>query len=298
MNNPSRYFSALPDPRVKRTQLHNFQDVIMLVISAVIAGCDEWIAIEAYGKAKLGFLKGFLQLPNGIPSQDTLGDIFAKNDPQAFEQCFLNWTLDVCQLCAGEVVSIDGKQLRGSYDGASKKAAIHMVSAWASANRLVLGQVKVDNKSNEITAIPALLRVLVLKNCLVTIDAMGCQRDIAQQIIEAEADYLLALKGNQSGLHAQVQASFERPVAFDHHTEYNNDHGRLEKRHYQVITDLKWIENPADWVGLQTLVKVESTVTYKINAQTSTQVRYYISSLPMVDKGKDILRIVHGARAH
>jgi predicted transposase YbfD/YdcC len=270
----------------------------MLVICAVIAGCDEWTAIEAYGKAKLGFLKSFLQLENGIPSHDTLGDIFAKIDPDAFEQCFLNWTLGVCQLSDGEVISIDGKQLRGSYDRASKKAPIHMVSAWANANRMVLGQVKVDNKSNEITAIPALLRVLVLKNCLVTIDALGCQRAIAQQIIEAEADYLLALKGNQSSLQDQVRTSFERQVAFDNYTEYNNDHGRLEKRHYQVITDLKWIEDQADWGDLQTLVKAESTITYKSTAQTATQVRYYISSLPMVDKQKDILRIVHGVRAH
>jgi hypothetical protein len=165
-------FSSLSDPGVKRTQLHNFQDVLLLVLCGVIAGCDDWTAIEAYGKAKLDFLKGFLQLENGIPSHDTLGDIFAKIDPQAFEQCFLKWTLGVCQLFDGEVVSIDGKQLPGSYDKASKKAPIHMVSAWACANRLVLGQVKVDNKSNEITAIPALLEVLVLKNCLVTIDAI------------------------------------------------------------------------------------------------------------------------------
>ena len=291
-------FSSLSDPRVKRAQLHNFQDVLMLVICGVIAGCDDWTAIEAYGKAKLDFLKGFLQLENGIPSHDTLGDIFAKIDPQAFEQCFLKWTLGVCQLFDGEVVSIDGKQLRGSYDRASKKAPIHMVSAWANANRMVLGQVKVDNKSNEITAIPALLKVLVLKNCLVTIDAVGCQRGIAQQIIEAQADYLLALKGNQGELLAQVQASFERQVAFDSYTEYNNDHGRLEKRHYQVITDLKWIENQADWKALKTLVKVESTLCYKINAQTSTDVRYYISSLTMVDKQKHILGIAQGVRAH
>ena len=292
------YFSTLSDPRVKRTQLHDFQDVVMLVICAVISGCDEWTAIEAYGKAKIDFLRGFIPLKNGIPSHDTLGDIFAKIDPQAFQQCFLNWTLGVSEVCAGEVISIDGKQLRGSYDKASKKAPIHMVSAWANANRMVLGQIKVDDKSNEITAIPALLAVLVLKNCLVTIDAIGCQREIAQQIIEAEADYLLALKGNQPTLQAQVEASFERQVPFDSYTEYNNDHGRLEKRHYQVINDLKWIENSPDWMGLKTLVKVESNVTCKIKEQTTTQLRYYISSVTLVDRQKDIIRIAEGIRGH
>jgi predicted transposase YbfD/YdcC len=235
-------------------------------------------------------------LKNGIPPQDTLGDIFAKIDPQAFQQCFLNWTLGVSEVCAGEVISIDGKQLPGSYDKASKKAPIHMVSAWAHANGMVLGQIKVDDKSNEITAIPALLGVFVLKNSLVTIDAMGCQRQIAQQIIEA--DYLLALKGNQPTLQAQVEASFERQVLSDRYTEYNNDHVRLEKHHYQVINDLKWIENSPDWMGLKTLVKVESNVTCKIKEQTTTQVRYYISSVNLVDKQKDILRIAEGIRGH
>lgn len=298
MDNPISYFATLPDPRVNRTQLHNFQDVLMLVICGVISGCDAWTAIEAYGKAKLRFLKGFLQLENGIPSHDTLGDIFAKINPLAFEQCFLNWTLGVSQLCPGEVVSIDGKQLRGSYDTASKKAAIHMVSAWANTNRLVLGQVKVESKSNEITAIPALLQVLVLKNCLITIDAMGCQKGIAQQIIQADADYLLALKGNQSHLLDQVQTSFEREPACEEYTEYSNDHGRVEKRCYQVMTNLKWIDNRADWAGLHTLVKVQSNVVHKIDATSSTDVRYYISSLALIDKQETIRRIAQGVRAH
>jgi hypothetical protein len=152
----------------------------MLVLCGVIAGCDEWTTIEEYAKTKIDFLKTFLKLPNGIPSHDTFGDIFAKIDPLQFEECFLAWTLGVCQLSPGEVVSIDGKQLRGSYDKYNKKAAIHMVSAWANQNRLVLGQVKVDDKSNEITAIPQLIKVLVLKGCIVTIDAMGCQTEHCQ----------------------------------------------------------------------------------------------------------------------
>jgi hypothetical protein len=180
MESPKKYFESLPDPRIKRKQLHDFQDVIMLVLCGVIAGCDEWTTIEEYAKTKIDFLKTFLKLPNGIPSHDTFGDIFAKIDPLQFEECFLAWTLGVCQLSPGEVVSIDGKQLRGSYDKYNKKAAIHMVSAWANQNRLVLGQVKVDDKSNEITAIPQLIKVLVLKGCIVTIDAMGCQTEHCQ----------------------------------------------------------------------------------------------------------------------
>lgn len=298
MESPMRYFEFLPDPRVNRRQLHDFQDVIMLVLCGVIAGCDEWTSIEEYAKTKIDFLKTFLGLKNGIPSHDTFGDIFAKIDPVLFEECFLNWTLGVCKLCQGEVISIDGKQLRGSYDSANKKAAIHMVSAWANENRMVLGQIKVDDKSNEITAIPHLLKVLVLKGCIVTIDAMGCQTAIAKQIIEAEADYVLALKGNQGLLHQQVKDSFERESVADKYTELNNDHGRVEIRNYEVITDLKWIEELDKWHELKTLVKVEAEVFYKLSQKTSTETRYYISSLPIIEKQSDIKTIAKAVRGH
>jgi predicted transposase YbfD/YdcC len=298
MESPRAYFSGLPDPRIKRRQLHDFQDVIMLVLCGVIAGCDEWTSIEEYAKSKITFLKTFLGLQNGIPSHDTFGDIFAKIAPLAFEECFLQWTLGVCKCCEGEIVSIDGKQLRGSYDSASNKAAIHMVSAWANANRMVLGQIKVDNKSNEITAIPYLLNVLVLKGCIVTIDAMGCQKAIAQQIIDAEADYVLALKGNQGLLHEQVKDSFEREPPTDTYTEYNNDHGRVETRRYEVLTDLKWIEEVDKWEQLTTLVKVQAEVFYKRSQKTTTETRYYISSLPIIEKQKDIKTIAKAVRAH
>lgn len=298
MESPQKYFEALPDPRIKRKQLHDFQDVIMLVLCGVIAGCDEWTTIEEYAKTKIDFLKTFLKLPNGIPSHDTFGDIFAKIDPLQFEECFLAWTLGVCTLSPGEIVSIDGKQLRGSYDKHNKKAAIHMVSAWANQNRLVLGQVKVDDKSNEITAIPQLIRVLVLKGCIVTIDAMGCQTNIAKLIVEAEADYVLALKANQGTLHQQVQDSFERETSTHTYTELNADHGRVEKRAYSVLTDLKWVENVEAWAGLQTLIRVQSEVFQKLSQKATSETRYYISSIQVIAKELDSRRLAQAIRGH
>lgn len=298
MESPRTYFQDLPDPRIKRNQLHDFQDVIMLVLCGVIAGCDEWTTIEEYANTKIDFLKTFLKLKNGIPSHDTFGDIFAKIDPIRFEECFLKWTLGVCQVSHGEIISIDGKKLRGSYDKQDKKAAIHMVSAWAHQNRLVLGQVKVDEKSNEITAIPHLLNVLVLKGCIVTIDAMGCQTQIAQLIVEKQADYVLALKGNQDTLHRHVKASFEREIPTHTYTELTNDHGRVEKRTYCVLTELKWIETRVDWPSLQTLVAVNSEVFHKLSQKTTEETRYYISSLQVSDKQRDTMKIAHAVRSH
>jgi predicted transposase YbfD/YdcC len=208
-------------------------------------------ALAESGKTPIspGGLKTFLKLPNGIPSHDTVGDIFAKIDPLCFEQCFLDWTLSCCQLTNGEVIAIDGKSLRGSYDRHDKKAAIHMVSAWATTNRLVLGQVKVNDKSNEITAIPHFIKVLAIKGCIATIDTMGCQTDIARLIRKAEADYVLALKGNHQTLHQQVKDSFEREVPTQTLRESTTDHGRVETRDYAVlkrdITSVvsKWLIN-------------------------------------------------------
>lgn len=298
MESPRKYFEALPDPRIKRKQLHDFQDVIMIVLCGVIAGCDEWTTIQEYATTKLDFLKTFLKLPNGIPSHDTFGDIFAKIDPRQFEDCFLAWTLSVCELTQGEIISIDGKKLRGSYDKLNKKAAIHMVSAWANQNRLVLGQVKVDDKSNEITAIPRLINVLVLKGCIVTIDAMGCQTEIARQIVAAEADYVLALKGNQESLQQQVKASFKYQLPTHTYTELSGDHGRVEKRTYSVLTDLNWVENRSSWAGLATLIRVESAVMEKLSQTTSSETRYYISSLQVWDKEKDTELIARAVRGH
>jgi predicted transposase YbfD/YdcC len=204
------HFSPLSDPRVERTKLHPLLDIISLAICAVICGADGWEAIEAYGKSKETWLRQFLKLPHGIPGHDTIRRVFIRLSPTEFQDCFQPWIQSIARQTSGQVISLDGKTLRRSYDPAEKKAALHMVSAWASANRLVLGQVKTDDKSNEITAIPVLLNLLVLEGCLVTIDAMGCQTAIASQIVDNGADYVLALKGNQETIHQKVVEFFDQ----------------------------------------------------------------------------------------
>ncbi len=191
------HFSPLSDPRVERTKLHPLLDIIGLAICAVICGANGWEAIETYGKAKETWLKQFLTLPNGIPGHDTIRRVFIRLSPTEFQDCFQDWIQAIARQTGGQIISLDGKTLRQSYDPAEKKAALHMVSAWASTNRLVLGQVKTAEKSNEITAIPELLNLLVLEGCIVTIDAMDCQTAIASKIVDKGVDYVLALKGNQ-----------------------------------------------------------------------------------------------------
>jgi predicted transposase YbfD/YdcC len=203
------HFSDLEDPRMERTKRHQLLDIIAIAICGVICGADSWVDLELFGRSKEEWLKRFLSLPNGIPSHDTFGRVFARLDPEKFAQCFTSRVTAVSQLTQGEVVAIDGKTLRRSHDRAKGKSAIHLVSAWATANHLVLGQMKVDDKSDEITAIPQLLEVLELSGCTVTMDAMGCQKAIAHQIVEQGADYVLALKGNQGQLYWEVTDTFE-----------------------------------------------------------------------------------------
>lgn len=204
------HFDTLEDPRIERTKLHPLLDIITLTICAVICGAEGPSDIEQYGYEKYDWLKTFLTLPNGVPSHDTIGRVLARIDPKQFQSCFLHWIRDICQLRSREVVPIDGKTLRHSYDRELGQSAIHMVSAWAASNRLVLGQVKVSAKSNEITAIPELLDVLDIAECIVTIDAIGCQKDFAVRIVEKDADYVLALKGNQEHLYEDVKQLFDR----------------------------------------------------------------------------------------
>lgn len=280
------YFAAVPDPRVKRSQLHPLASVLVLSLCAIVCGADSFVAIEYFGKVREKWLKTFLDLPNGIPSHDTIGRIFAMLDPKVLEEGFRRWVAAVAPLTKGEVVAIDGKTLRRSFQNADRTAFVHMVSAWAAGNRMVLGQIKTDEKSNEITAIPRLLELLQLKGCLVTIDAMGCQQEIATKIIDREADYMLAVKNNQPTLSAAVAGIFEEalrdpefPTATNHHTTTEKGHGRTEiRRCWTMDADAECGVPFEQWTKLKGIVLVETERT--LNGKTSTERRHYITSRP------------------
>lgn len=283
----TEHFANLKDPRMRRIPDHYLIDIITIAICAVICGADSWVEVEEYGRAKEEWFRTFLKLPHGIPSHDTFGRVFAQLDPVQFRSGFISWIQAINDLTDGQVVAIDGKRLRRSHDGTLGKAAIHMVSAWASANHLVLGQLKTDEKSNEITAIPELLKALVLKGCIVTIDAMGCQTKIAKLIVDKEADYVLALKGNQGNLHEDVQAMFVdaqetgfRDIGHDFDQTTSEGHGRIEIRRHWTISEPELIAHldPDDkWAGLRSVGMVESE--RQVGDKTTTETRYYITSL-------------------
>lgn len=253
-------------------------DIIILSIVAVLCGAESWDAIESYGKTKLGFLKGFLKLPNGIPSHDTINRVFSNLRPKLFEKMFVDWVGGLRnEGITKEVISIDGKSIRGSKDDFHGQSAIHMVSAWAANNELVLGQLKVSDKSNEIAAIPLLLELLDIRGSIVTIDAMGTQLDIAEKIIKGGADYILSLKGNQQGLLEQVSQRFEKQSPASAEMAIEKGHGRIEGRKCEVITDMAFIDNGTPWKGIQSVVRVTST--RELKGKRTTEMRYYISSL-------------------
>src|SRR5271167_628338 len=257
MNNPLKYFAELRDPRVERTREHLLEEILLMVIAAVLSGAGSWNEIEGYGKAKRLWFKGFLKLPGGIPSHDTFNRVISGLDPAELEQGFAAWVSSIAKLTAGEVVAIDGKALCGTRE-AGKATLVHMVSAWASVNNLVLAQRKVDEKSNEITAIPKLLDALELAGAVVTIDAMGCQREIASLIIEKKADYVLAVKGNQGLLAEQVRESFLLLNSDAVTEDIDCGHGRVEQRRCSVIADLSMVDKAAEWASLKGLVRIQS----------------------------------------
>ncbi len=281
----SDHFIELEDPRIERSKLHKLIDIITITICAVICGADGWVEIETYGKSKYKWLKKFLELPNGIPSHDTFSRVFSLLNPNKLQECFLNWVEEISRITFGEIIAIDGKTLRRSYDRSKDKAAIHMVSAWAVNNGLVLGQRKVDSKSNEITAIPELLKVLSLKGCIVTIDAIGCQKKITKQIISQNADYVIAVKKNQVGLYERIEKIFKTALANNFEglikSEYRkseNEHGREETRYCQILTKInKEIDPNGSWEGLNSVAFIDYLRTEK--GKTTLERRYFISSI-------------------
>ena len=297
----TKHFSSLVDPRIDRTKRHSLMDIVTIALCGVIAGADSWVDVEAFGRRKAGWLGKMLDLPNGIPSHDTFGRVFARLDAQQFERCFTEWVLAVREVLQGDVVAIDGKRVRRSHDRYIGKDAIHMVSAWASASGVALGQTRVDGGSNEITAIPRLLEMLQVEGCIVTIDAMGCQKEVASKILGERADYVLAVKRNQGRLHEDVRDIFDlaRKSGFDsldhdYHETMNAGHGRIETRRCWAVSDLdhiRYVDEGGQWPGLTTLVMVEGERL--VGGKTTVESRYYISSLP-----NDASRLLNAVRSH
>ena len=296
-------FADLDDPRTSYLVRHRLDDILLLTLCATICGAESFYAVEAFGRAKRSWLARLLDLSHGVPSHDTLSRLFAALDPRAFERCFAAWMARVHQRTAGEVVAIDGKTLRHSYDAASDRAALQMVNAFACANHLVLGEVAAEHGRGETTALPALLSLLDLHGCVVTLDAAGCHADVARQIVDAEADYVLALKGNQQTLHDDVMSLFERTEHDDalrrvlrpllrEVQQTDGGHGRVEVRRCRTldVSETGLLDAP-DWPGLRSVAEVEST--RYVGESVSVERRYYVSSLT-----PDPARLLEVVRSH
>jgi predicted transposase YbfD/YdcC len=286
---------SVPDPRLERTKEHELIDILVIAICCLLCGGESFYDMEDFGYAKEEWFRSFLKLRGGIPSHDTFNRVFAALDPQAFGECFMRWTQSLRQAVAQEIVALDGKALRRALD--KDQNVKYVVSAWAEDNGLVLGQWKVAEKSNEITALPELLRVLELNGCIVTTDAMGCQRNIAKEIIEADADYVLALKGNQETVQEEVKSFLDAALApaqaprpagaalsqaaatLAHLQTVEKNHGRIETRRYYQSDQLGWFADRLKWQGLQSVGLVESVRA--VDGKTTVERRYYLSSLPL-----------------
>jgi predicted transposase YbfD/YdcC len=291
------YFGNLKDPRIERTKLYPLSEILFVVLSGSICGAESWRDFVLFGEERLDFLQEYYSFENGIPSKNTFARVFAALDVDAFKQCFLEWVKSL-QTLLNEVIAIDGKTLCNSADKSSGTKAIHMVSAFATGARLVLAQQKVDEKSNEITAIPKVLALLDLKGHIVTIDAMGTQKAIANQIIEQGGDYVLALKGNQGTLNEDVRTYLEAEVKktgssgiTDHYQDIDKGHGRIETRRCFISNQVDWLSQKNQWAGLKTIVMLEET--QESNGKSSTESRFFISSLPA-----DAKRIANAVRSH
>jgi predicted transposase YbfD/YdcC len=279
------HFAKLKDPRIERSKLHELMDILVLVVCAQIAGANGWEAIATFGRSKIEWLRQFVPLKNGIPSPDCIAYVISRISPKNFQECFIAWVKDVSQQTQGSIVSIDGKTARGSRDRKNNKNPLHMVSAWAAANHMVLGQEVTNEKSNEITAIPKLLELLELHGCIVTIDAMGCQTEIAAQIIDQGADYVLGLKGNQGTMHEAVKDYFVtaeanefKDVQCDYVEEIDGDHGRIETRRYWITEDLNTLPQKNQWKGLKSIGMVERIC--EVNGKVTVERRFFLCSIP------------------
>lgn len=312
------HFACVVDPRIHRTRKHNLFDILVIALCAMISGAEDFVHVEMFGKAKFEWLRERLELPNGIPSHDTFARVFSLLDPTALEKAFMSWIQSLKEHAqnqaqeagdaAGsqEIISLDGKTVRKSFDPARNKSAIHMVSAWATRARLVLGQIKVDDKSNEITAIPALLDMLDIAGCLVTIDAMGCQKAIAAAISAKGGDYILGLKENQPGLkhdvelfleHAEAQ-KYEGVTTRTHTSATEKDHGRIETRHYRIVDlpeGIAWEDERRDWPGLKSIGI--ATSTRQVGDKVSSETRLFVTSISAKHAGS-ARRLARGIRSH
>lgn len=294
-----RFFNDMEDPRKSRGRRHKLADMIAIAICASICGEEGWVDIALFGKARQKWFQTFLELPHGVPSHDTFGRVFAHLDPDALEGCFVRWMAHLAEASNGRLVAIDGKALRRSFDAAAGKTAIHLLSAWCTANEAVLGQVACDAKSNEITAMPKLLELLDLKGSVVSTDAMHCQRKTAGEIIDKGGDYLLQVKDNQRSLHENLQLLFAEGmrddclgVAYDFAEDTTGGHGRIETRRCWTTAAVEGLAQPGAWKGLGSAVCVERI--RQVGEQISQERAYYISSLP----GTDASRMLALTRGH
>jgi len=277
--NLKNIFGQIEDHRSHINQLHNLVDILLIGIIAVICGAETWEQMVVFAKSKETFLNKFLELPNGIPSKVTLNRVFSAIDSQQFEACFIEWVNSISDLSKAQIIAIDGKTIRGA-KSQGKKSPVHMVSAWACENNLVLGQVKTNEKSNEITAIPELLNILNIAGNTITIDAMGTQKEIAEKIIAQDAHYILAVKANQPQLLEHIEDEFRFSKQSETYTDHDLDHGRIETRTCSVIKDFQFIKHNSGWKDLKSIIKIESTREFKNSDKvTEKATRYYISSL-------------------
>lgn len=282
-----KHFDSISDPRIERCKKHNLLDILLLAISAVMSGSEGWEDIENFGHIKIDWLRQYRPFEAGIPRHDTIARVICRLKADEIEQAFQAWISSLVENTGCGVIAVDGKTARRSFSTKDRKNALHTVSAWSCQHQLVLGQVAVDTKTNEITAIPELLTMLDIENSIITLDAMGCQKEIAKQIIEQKADYLLALKGNHSGMQAELEAWWHKSHregfttnCYDECTITDCGHGRIETRACrQLLIDKKWLDKKYQWIGLKSIIKVTSDVYDKSTGKETTETRWYISSL-------------------